>query len=111
MTPSATSLPQAIAKATHAPVIDAVRVAGLPEYIYATPHAVGLEHTDDPKTVGGQQGMTSDSVLEAGMVLNIDMPFTEIGWGSVHIEDTVHITVDGFEMLTSKDLDIIEVSV
>ena len=43
------------------------------------------------------------------MVLNIDMPFTEIGWGSVHIEDTVHITADGYEALTSSDLHIIDV--
>ena len=89
--------------------IDAVRAGGLPEFVYATPHSVGLEHTDDPKTVGGQQGVTADTVLQAGMVLNIDMPFTEIGWGSVHIEDTVHITAGGFESLTSDDLDIIEI--
>jgi len=91
-------------------VIAAVRAAGLPGFIYATPHSVGLEHTDDPKTVGGQQGATADTLLEEGMVLNIDMPFTEIGWGSVHLEDTVRITADGFESLTSDDLDIIEVA-
>ena len=53
--------------------------------------------------------MSADITLEAGMVLNIDMPFTEIGWGSVHIEDTVHITDAGFESLTSDDFAIIEV--
>ena len=90
--------------------VDAVRRNGLPEFVYATPHSLGLEHTDDPKAAGVQQGMTSDVVLEAGMVLNIDMPFTEIGWGSVHVEDTVHITANGYEALTSPDLDIIEVS-
>ena len=88
-------------------VIDVVRKNGLPEFVYATPHSLGLEHTDDPKTVGGQQGMTANTVLEPGMVLNVDMPFTEIGWGSVHIEDTVHITADGFEALTSADNEII----
>ena len=89
--------------------VDAVRNNGLPEFVYATPHGVGLEHTDDAKPAGRQQGMSSDVVLEAGMVLNVDMPFTEIGWGSVHIEDTVHITADGYELLTGSDLDIIEV--
>ncbi|MGI9235630.1 MAG: M24 family metallopeptidase [Woeseiaceae bacterium] len=87
--------------------IDAIRRSGLPEFVYATPHGLGLEHTDDPKPAGVQQGMSSDVLLEKGMVLNIDMPFTEIGWGSVHIEDTVHITEDGFEALTSDDLAII----
>lgn len=91
-------------------VVTAVRRSGLPEFVYATPHALGLEHTDDPKRVGVQQGQTADTVLEAGMVLNIDMPFTEVGWGSVHLEDTVRITKDGFELLTSDNLDVIEVS-
>ncbi|MDJ0655191.1 MAG: M24 family metallopeptidase [Xanthomonadales bacterium] len=87
--------------------VHAVRRSGLPEFVYATPHAVGLEHSEDPRPPGSQQGLRQDLQLEAGMVLNIDMPFTEIGWGSVHIEDTVHITPDGFETLTSADLDII----
>ncbi len=89
--------------------IDAIRRSGMPEFVYATPHSLGLEHTDDPKPAGAQQGMTGDVVLEPGMVLNIDMPFTEIGWGSVHIEDTVHILEDGYEALTSSDFDIIEI--
>lgn len=89
--------------------IAAIRAGGLPEFVYATPHLLGLEHTDDAKPAGVQQGMTDDVVLEPGMVLNVDMPFTEIGWGSVHIEDTVVITSNGFEALTSPDLDIIEV--
>ncbi len=89
--------------------VDAIRRSGLPEFVYATPHSLGLEHTDDPKPAGSQQGMSADVVLEAGMVINVDMPFTEIGWGSVHIEDTVHITATGYESLTSDDFDIIEV--
>ena len=92
-----------------ATAVEAIRRSGLPEYVYATPHGVGLEHTDDPKPAGRQQGMAHDEVLEAGMVINVDLPFTEIGWGSVHIEDTVHITKSGYETLTSSDLSIIEV--
>ncbi len=90
--------------------IEAVRRSGLPEFVYATPHGLGLEHTDDPKPPGVQQGMTADVTLEPGMVLNVDMPFTEIGWGSVHIEDTVVITKTGFEPLTSAAPSIIEVA-
>jgi Xaa-Pro aminopeptidase len=40
------------------------------------------------------------------MVINIDMPFTEIGWGSVHMEDTILITTDGFERLSSADFNL-----
>ncbi|MEM9301591.1 MAG: Xaa-Pro peptidase family protein [Pseudomonadota bacterium] len=88
-------------------VVAAVRGSGLPEFVYATPHIVGLEHSEDPRPAGSQQGLLQDLVTEPGMVLNIDMPFTELGWGSVHIEDTVQITADGYELLTSADLDII----
>jgi Xaa-Pro dipeptidase len=85
-------------------VIEAIRAAGFPEYRGAVVHSLGLEHTDDPKPVGSQPGLKPDAVLEPGMVVNIDMPFTEIGWGSVHIEDTVVITAQGYEPLTSLDL-------
>ena len=37
------------------------------------------------------------------MVVNVDMPHTELGWGSVHMEDTVTITAEGCERLTSAD--------
>jgi Xaa-Pro aminopeptidase len=87
--------------------VEAIRKGGLPEFVYATPHGVGLEHTDDPKPAGRLPGAQWDTVLEPGMVLNVDLPFTEIGWGSVHVEDTVHITRDGFEPLTSQEMGII----
>ena len=35
------------------------------------------------------------------MVFNFDMPYQEYGWGSMHIEDTMCVTSDGFEALTS----------
>ena len=90
-----------------ATAIEAVRRSGFPEFVYATPHALGLEHTDDPKPAGRQPGAQPDTVLEPDMVLNVDMPYSEIGWGSVHIEDTVRITTTGFEPLTTQDLGIL----
>jgi len=90
-----------------AAAVGSIRRAGFPDFVYATPHGVGLEHTDDPKPPGRLPGAQWDTVLEPGMVLNVDLPFTEIGWGSVHIEDTVHITTDGFERLTSADFGIL----
>ena len=86
---------------------ETIRAAGFPDFVYATPHGLGLEHTDDPKPVGLALGSGWDTTLEAGMVLNVDLPYTEIGWGSVHIEDTILITDDGYEALTTQDLDII----
>jgi Xaa-Pro aminopeptidase len=86
--------------------IETVRGNGFPEFRYVTPHGLGLEHTDDPKPVGAQPGTRPDQVLEAGMVINVDMPYTEIGWGSLHLEDTVLITTDGHELLTTAGLDL-----
>ena len=86
--------------------IETVRAHGFPEFRYVTPHGLGLEHTDDPKPVGAQPGTKPDQVLEPGMVINVDMPYTEIGWGSLHLEDTVLITADGHERLTTAGLDL-----
>jgi len=88
--------------------IAAIRGHGFPEFRYVTPHGLGLEHTDDPKRVGVAPGTKPDQVLEPGMVLNVDMPFTEIGWGSVHLEDTMLVTERGFERLTGAGLDILQ---
>jgi Xaa-Pro aminopeptidase len=87
--------------------IETIRRNGFPEFRYVTPHGLGLEHTDDPKSIGVLPGVKPDQVLEPDMVINVDMPMTEIGWGSVHLEDTVRITADGYEPLTSASLDIV----
>ena len=41
------------------------------------------------------------------MALDVDLPFTEVGWGSAQVEDTVQVTGDGFAPLTSQDFGII----
>ncbi len=82
---------------------DAVRRAGLRDFRDPIVHSLGLEHTDDPKPYGVQPQSKPDQVLLADMVVNVDMPHTEIGWGSVHMEDTVRITPAAPEFLTSND--------
>ena len=69
-------------------------------------HSLGLEHTDDPKPFGAQPQTRPDQVLQENMVINIDMPHTEIGWGSVHMEDTVRITATGYERLGNADFSL-----
>ena len=86
--------------------VDTVRKSGFKSFQYVTPHSVGLEHTDDPKPIGAPLGVKPDVTLQENMVINVDMPHTEIGWGSVHIEDTVRITATGCELLTTADLSI-----
>ncbi len=83
---------------------EAVRRSGLRDFRDPIVHGLGLEHTDDPKPYGVQPQTKADQVLQADMVVNVDMPHTEIGWGSLHMEDTVLIRADGCEFLTSNDV-------
>lgn len=82
---------------------DAVRSSGIPGFRDPLVHGLGLEHTDDPKPACVQPQTKPDQVLLEDMVINVDMPHTEIGWGSVHMEDTVRITADGCERLGTAD--------
>lgn len=81
----------------------AVRREGFKNFRDPVVHSLGLEHTDDPKPPGVQPQDKPDQTLARGMVVNVDMPHTEIGWGSVHMEDTVVITSDGCERLSAAD--------
>jgi Xaa-Pro aminopeptidase len=86
-----------------------VRDHGLPELVFCNPHNVGLTHTDDPAPDGAPPGVKGDIVLEEGMIINVDLPYEEYGWGSIHTEDTVLVTKDGCEALTSNDTKLIVV--
>lgn len=85
---------------------DAVRGEGFRGFRDPVVHSLGLEHTDDPKPPGVQPQTKPDQTLAKGMVVNVDMPHTEIGWGSVHMEDTVVISADGCERLSSAGFDL-----
>jgi Xaa-Pro dipeptidase len=88
-----------------------VRREGIPDFREPLVHSLGLEHTDDPKPAGAQPQTRPDQVLQENMVINVDMPHTEIGWGSVHMEDTVQITADGCRRLGTADFSLREVPV
>ena len=85
---------------------EAVRKAGLKHFRNPVVHSVGLEHTDDPKPFGVQPQTKPDQILRPDMIVNVDMPHTEIGWGSLHMEDTVRITTYGHERLSKTGFDI-----
>jgi len=87
-----------------AAVFDAVKKSGfVGQFRPPVVHALGLQHTDDPAGRFDPPGKKPDRVIEADMVLNVDLPHIEIGWGAIHIEDTVRVTKDGCEALTSMD--------
>lgn len=88
-------------------VAGAVRAAGIGNFREPVVHGLGLEHTDDPKPACVQPQTKPDRALMENMVINVDMPHTEIGWGSVHMEDTVLITADGCERLGTADFSLL----
>lgn len=79
------------------------RAAGFPECEAPVPHCLGLQHTDDPAPPGRHTGMNPNRILEPGMVLNLDMPFIEWGWGTLHREDTWLVTDKGCEVFTRDE--------
>jgi len=80
-------------------VMRAVRAAGGAAYAVCSPHSVGLEHFDHPHP----GSIYEPFVLEAGMVLSVDMPYDAPDVGMLHTEDLVLVLDDGVELLTSND--------
>ena len=83
--------------------LDAVHREGFPGFVIAGPHAVGLEHTDHPTSIGPEMPGAHDMYFEENMVFTLDMPYHEFGWGTTHVEDMVIVTKDGCEPITSLD--------
>lgn len=91
--------PGVTAKDVYEQTIRAVQRAGLPQYYKShVGHGIGLETYDPPLLSAGDQ-----TVIEAGMVLDIEPPYYEIGLGAIHVEDTFVVTEAGARLLTSID--------
>jgi len=85
--------------------VQEVRRAGIPHYQRShVGHGIGIECYDPPFL-----NPTSPHILEEGMVLNVETPYYELGFGGVQIEDTLVVTKDGSRTLTKagKDLFIV----
>ena len=77
--------------------------AGIPEtLVFVTPHSVGLSHTDQPFRLAGIDNTPIQHVLEENMVLTIDLPYIEVGWGGGHNEDLFRVTRTGYEALNPE---------
>ena len=97
--------PGATAGAIFSTAVGAVRSAGLPEYDrHHVGYGIGLDAREIPVLESG-----SATPLETGMVLRIETPYYEHGWGGVQVEDAVEVTAGGTRRLTrsSQDLAII----
>ena len=94
--------PGAKAADIFATAVQAVRENGIPHYKRGhVGHGIGIECYDIPHL-----SPISDHILEEGMVINIETPYYELGFGGVQIEDTVVVTPEGYRMLSQCDREL-----
>lgn len=71
--------------------VAAVRRSGIPHYRrHHVGHGIGAEVYDPPVL-----NPSTTIPIEAGMVINIETPYYELGWGAVHVEDPFVVGADG----------------
>ena len=68
-------------------------------------HGLGLEVHESPRLA-----KTAEAALVAGAVVTIEPGIYRPGWGGVRIEDDVHLSVNGPQILTNFSRELIEVA-
>jgi Xaa-Pro aminopeptidase len=77
--------------------VETVRREGIPHYKRNhVGHGIGLDGYDAPDF-----SPSSKEVLEEGMVVCLETPYYELGFGGLQVEDMVRVTADGSESLMS----------
>jgi len=83
--------------------ISEIRKAGLPHYERPhCGHGIGLEFYDPPNIRPDDH-----TVMEEGMVFNIETPYYAVGLGGFQLEDTMLVKKDGIELFSDLPMDII----
>jgi Xaa-Pro dipeptidase len=85
--------------------VDTVRREGLSHYQRNhIGHGIGLDGYDAPDF-----SPSSDEILEENMIICLETPYYEIGFGGLQVEDMIRVTRDGAEtlMTTSSELRIL----
>ena len=78
----------------------AVKKGGIPHYRrHHVGHATGLTAGYDQPILA----FNDDTILEEGMVFNLEPNYFEFGLGGIQLEDTLAVTKNGYELFTSTD--------
>jgi Xaa-Pro dipeptidase len=82
--------------------VEATRKAGIAHYRrHHVGHGIGLDLYDMPIL-----NETTSTPLEAGMVLEIETPYYELGFGGLQVEDTILVTDGGHQRLTRSSSEL-----
>lgn len=83
--------------------VEIVQKNGIPHYRrHHCGHGIGIEIYDPPLIAPN-----STIKLEENMVLNVETPYYELGFGGLQVEDTLVVTANGYEYLTELPRDLI----
>jgi Xaa-Pro aminopeptidase len=90
-----------------------VRREGIPDYRRRNVgHGIGLELYEAPLLVPDDEDddtagcANHATTLEPGMVINVELPYFELGVGGLQIEETVVVTQEGCKLLTTASRDM-----
>jgi Xaa-Pro aminopeptidase len=87
--------PGAIAGEIFTSTVAAVRAAGLPQYDrHHVGYGIGLDARESPILAPGRI-----AALEQGMVLRVETPYYEHGWGGAQLKETVLVTQSGSRVM------------
>jgi Xaa-Pro dipeptidase len=79
---------------------EAVKENGNPRFRrHMTGHALGLGPGYDQPMIA----FNDDTIIEEGMVFNLEPNYFEFGVGGIQLEDTLVVTKDGYELFTKTD--------
>ncbi len=83
--------------------VEATRRAGIPHYRrHHVGHGIGLDLYDTPIL-----NEATATPLEAGMVLEVETPYYEVGFGGLQVEDTILVTEGGSRRLTETTSELV----
>lgn len=87
-------------------IIDEVKSNGISDFHRShCGHGIGLDLYDPPLIAEAD-----DTPLEEGMVINIEVPYYELGFGGIHLEDTVVVQKDGIEFLSTSSRELLVIT-
>lgn len=88
-------------------IVQTVKAAGIPHYFrFHCGHGLGVDFYEIP-SIRPATNDSDDTYLKEGMVLNLEVPYYELNFGGMQIEDTVLVTSEGYELLTKRDRSLI----